>query len=62
MQHKVTVEIHVQCEEEIAHPELLLVRLANLIQGNIVRMPGGEFDFQEVEVWATTFLTGLEAL
>ena len=62
MQYKTTIEIHMQSDQEITHPDLLLHRLSNMLLGNTVRLPAGQFDFQEIEVWATTVLSGVEHL
>jgi len=62
MQSKVTLEVYLQHETSLAHPELLLQRISALLYGNVIRLPSSTYAYQEIELWAVTLLTGVEDL
>ena len=62
MQSMVTIQVHLQHVRDISDPAVLLKRISTLLEGNIIRLPTTNHPSQEIELWAVTLLTGVEAL
>lgn len=62
MQSMVILEVHMNHENVITHPQLLLFRLVNTLAGSTIHLPGPMGLDQQVELWNVVTLTGLEQL